>query len=65
MNGDFLKGYRTLIFNGLSLALVILTGMTETIENPETLRYFTMGILIVNLVLRWFTSTPVPAKETV
>lgn len=59
MNMDYLRGKRTLIVNGLSLAAIVLTGMTGQITDPETLRYIAMGLAAVNFGLRFLTTTPV------
>ena len=63
MNTEFAKGWRTIAFNVLSLLVVVGGGMTGQIENPETLRLITLGVLVANLVLRWLTTGPVPPKE--
>jgi len=59
MNMDYLRGKRTLIVNGLSLAAIVLTGMTGQITDPETLRYIAMGLAAANFGLRFLTTTPV------
>ena len=63
MNTEFAKGWRTISFNVLSLLVVVGGGLTGEIENPETLRLLTLGIIVGNLVLRWLTTGPVPPKE--
>ena len=60
MSRDFLKGWRTLIVNGISLAVLIIAGLTGYVENPETLRWFAIAVTILNIVMRFLTTGPVP-----
>lgn len=62
MNTDFAKGYRTLAFNGLTLLALVLGGLTGQIENPETVRYIAIAIVVINIILRFLTTGPVPSN---
>ena len=65
--GPWLAGYRTMIFNGISLALVPsmeLLNYFETVDwrqylPPEYAPWAILAISAVNIVLRWKTTTPV------
>lgn len=62
MNTDLFKGYRTFIVNIATLFILLATGLTGQIENPETLRYIAIGVTVANVLLRYFTSTA-PGKS--
>jgi len=62
MSRDTLKGWRTLIINGISLAVLIIAGLTGYVENPETLRWFAIAVTILNIVMRFLTTGPVPTN---
>ena len=57
-----LKGWRTLLFNGATLALLVVTGLSGSIENPETIRWLAIAVVVINAVLRWVTTGPVAPK---
>ena len=53
-----LKGFRTFILNGLMLALLIVTAMTGSIDDPEILRWLAIATTVGNVILRFFTDGP-------
>ena len=59
MNMQQLAGYKTILVNALTLALLLLTGLTGQITDPVTLRYVAIGITVVNVGLRFLTNGPV------
>ncbi len=65
INTDFLRGWRTLIVNGISLAVLVIAGLTGYVENPETLRYFAIAVTILNIIMRFLTTGPVPTGGNV
>lgn len=59
-----MKGYKTFLFNTAATILPILeaTDLTDTI-GTQGMQFYGLGIAIVNLVLRFFTTTPVFQKK--
>lgn len=55
---DFLKGYKTVIFNVLVLiaGLAQITDLVQLVA-PEYLPAVTLAVAVANLVLRWATDT--------
>ena len=52
-----MKGYRTLVVNGLLLLTYVLAwGPLTELVNPQ---YVSMATVVVNAVLRWVTTSPV------
>ncbi len=54
-----LKGYKTLIFNGATLAAMLLAALTGQITDPNILKGIAIGQAVVNVVLRFITDSPV------
>lgn len=55
-----MKGWKTLIFNGLSVLVTIAELQEWTSIIPDQyLPYFTLGLALANMVLRMVTTTPV------
>ena len=59
MNMQKLAGYKTLLANTLSMAVLVLGGLTGQITDPVTLRYIAMAIVAMNFALRFLTNGPV------
>lgn len=58
-----MKGYKTIIFNVLAaVAPVLETAGVDLGLEGNALTAYAFGVAIVNLVLRFFTSTPVGTK---
>lgn len=55
---EFLKGYKTVIFNVLVLiaGLAQLTDLVQLVA-PEYLPAVTLAVAVANLILRWATDT--------
>ena len=55
---DFLKGYKTVIFNVLVLiaGLAQITDLVQLVA-PEYLPAVTLAVAVANLILRWATDT--------
>ena len=53
-----LKGFRTLLFNALTFAVLAGGALTGQIENPETLRYIALVVTLANVGLRMLTTGP-------
>ena len=70
------KGYRTLIFNVVTIAVTLAVGFglieTEVAPTEEEINFFVENVTYVvvavaatvNIVLRFFTDSPVGKKET-
>lgn len=58
-----LKGWRTLVFNILTLLALLLGGLTGQITDADTLRYIGIAMAVVNILLRWVTDGPVALKR--
>lgn len=56
-----LKGYRTLIINGLTAVATIGALLTGQVSDPETLKAIILVVAVANAVLRFLTDTPVGA----
>lgn len=58
----FLQGWKTVVFNGLTFASVLLAGdeITKFIEPSVIIELQA----VINLALRFFTTTPVGKKES-
>ena len=54
-----LVGYRTLLVNILTVAVLALTGVTDQVTDPVTLRWIAIILGVSNLALRFLTTTPV------
>ena len=58
-----MKGWRTILFNSLTLVLVVLESSELTEMLPDgSGDYLMMAVLVVNLVLRKLTTTPIGKK---
>ena len=60
---SFLKGWRTLSLNIITLAVLLIGGLTGQITDPETLRYMAIALTVLNIILRWLTDGPVALKS--
>lgn len=58
-----LKGYRTVLINVITLAVLLVGGLTGEITDPVTLRYMAIALTVLNIILRWLTSGPVAFKS--
>lgn len=59
-----MKGFRTLIFNGLSTILPILESLNITeILDERTTGLYILAVAIGNAILRFLTNTAVGAKN--
>jgi hypothetical protein len=60
---NFLKGYRTLIFN-LATSVAALAEFYDVINvvSPQNAPLVLLAVTIANVVLRYFTTTPVAEK---
>ncbi len=65
INTDFLRGWRTILVNLISLAVLVIAGLTGYVENPETLRMFAIAVTILNIIMRFLTTGPVPTGGNV
>jgi hypothetical protein len=62
-----MKGFRTLIFNGIAVALPLIGEVLafldvfdwRSILPPENAGWFILGIGVLNIILRFVTTTPV------
>lgn len=54
-----LKGYKTIIFNGATLAAMLLAALTGQITDPDILKGIVIAQSVVNVVLRFLTDSPV------
>ena len=54
-----LKGYRTVLINVITLAVLLVGGLTGEITDPVTLRYMAIALTVLNIILRWLTTGPV------
>lgn len=61
----FLKGYRTLLVNVVTLLLSVFSYLvgagdliSQAVSNPKHAALTIMGISVINIVLRFFTNTP-------
>lgn len=59
MNTEYLKGYRTVAANILSLIVVVLGALTGQITDPGTLQIIAAALAVGNVLLRFLTTTPV------
>lgn len=59
-----MKGWKTVIFNVLAAILPVLeaSGAELGLEG-NALAYYGLGVTIGNIILRFFTSTPIGQKE--
>lgn len=53
---------KTIWFNVLSAALLVLNGASQVITDPKTLAAISVAIGSINVVLRLFTSEPVTGR---
>lgn len=60
---DFMKGYKTVSINIITLAVLLIGGLTGQITDPETLRYMAIALTVLNIILRWLTDGPVALKS--
>lgn len=59
-----MKGWKTVLFNIAAAILPVLEAAgTDLGLDGNNLALYTLGVTIGNLVLRFFTSTPVGKKE--
>lgn len=58
-----LKGYKTVVFNVLALLAIIGTKLAGVDFGPAQ-QYFDWFVIVVNLFLRFLTTTPVFESET-
>lgn len=58
-----LKGWRTIALNVITLAVLLIGGLTGQITDPVTLRYMGIALTVLNIVLRWLTTGPVALKS--
>lgn len=58
-----LKGWRTIAINVITLAVLLVGGLTGQITDPVTLRYMAIALTVLNIVLRWLTTGPVALKS--
>jgi hypothetical protein len=58
-----LKGWRTIALNVITLAVLLVGGLTGQITDPVTLRYMGITLTVLNIVLRWLTDGPVALKS--
>lgn len=59
-----MKGWKTVIFNVLAAILPVLEASGGDLGlQGQSLAYYTLGVTIGNLVLRFFTSTPIGKNE--
>lgn len=57
-----LKGWRTIALNIITLAVLLIGGLTGQITDAETLRWMGIALTVLNIVLRWLTDGPVALK---
>ena len=62
MNKTALKGYRTVLINVITLAVLIIGGLTGQITDPVVLRWMAIGLTIGNIILRFLTTGAVGTK---
>jgi len=58
-----LKGWRTIAINVITLAVLLVGGLTGQITDPVTLRYMGIALTVLNIILRWLTTGPVALKS--
>lgn len=58
-----LKGWRTIALNVITLAVLLIGGLTGQITDPVTLRYMGIALTVLNIILRWLTTGPVALKS--
>lgn len=58
-----LKGWRTIILNVITLAVLLIGGLTDQITDPVTLRYMGIALTVLNIIMRWLTTGPVAFKS--
>ena len=57
-----LRGYRTVCINVLTLAVLIIGGLTGQITDPVVLRWMAIGLTVGNIILRFLTTGSVGSK---
>lgn len=58
-----MKGYRTVIFNVLAAILPVLEASGQDLGlTGQNLAYYGLAVTVGNIVLRFFTTTPVGSK---
>ena len=59
---NVLRGYRTVFINVITLAVLIIGGLSGQITDPTTLRYMAIALTVGNVILRYLTTGSVGAK---
>lgn len=58
-----LKGWKTMLANALMAIIPILElAEIKAVLPPDWLPYYALGMVLVNMFLRWLTTTPVGKK---
>ena len=60
---NFMKGYKTVSINIITLAVLLIGGLTGQITDPETLRYMGIALTVLNIILRWISDGPVAMRN--
>jgi hypothetical protein len=62
---DVLKGWKTLLFNGLAMLLLVAHefGFVLDDHDDQVKGLIPWIVVVINLILRWYTNTPVMRRS--